>query len=163
MAVDALFSTSASAPVMPSGYTQKRRLGSVRNDGSGNLVGFVQRGDEFWWKDPPLDVDTNNSGSSAVLATLTVPTGVRVKAVVSAFVGDTGLYLSDPDISDEAPSSTTAPLAQIGESTGGTATACHGNAAVWTNTSAQIRRRSGADVACRLATLGWRDPRGRDA
>ena len=163
LAVDALFSTSVSAPVMPSGYTQKRRLGAVRNDGSGNLLAFVQRGEEFWWKDPPLDVDTNNSGSSAVLATLTVPTGLRVKAMVSAFVGDTGLYLSDPDINDEAPSSTAGPLAQIGESTGGTATACHGNAAVWTNTGAQIRRRSGADVACRLATLGWRDPRGRDA
>ena len=78
-------------------------------------------------------------------------------------MGDTGLYLSDPDINDEAPSATVGPLAQIGESTGGTATSCHGNASVWTNTSAQIRRRSGADVACRLATLGWRDPRGRDA
>ncbi|MHB1219245.1 MAG: hypothetical protein ACYC1L_13710 [Alphaproteobacteria bacterium] len=163
LTVDVLFSTSAASPTMPSGYTQKRRLGSVSNDGSGNLLAFVQRGDEFWWKDPPLDVDTANSGSSAVLATLSVPTGVRVKATVSAFVGDTGLYLSDPDINDEAPSSTAGPLAQIGESTGGTATACHGNAAVWTNTSAQIRRRSGADVACRLATLGWRDPRGRDA
>jgi hypothetical protein len=83
--------------------------------------------------------------------------------MVSAFVGDTSLYLSDPDINDEAPSSTAAPLAQIGESTGGTATNCHGNASVWTNASAQIRRRSGADVTCRLATLGWRDPRGRDA
>lgn len=162
LAVDALFSASAASPTMPSGYTQKRRLGAVRNDGSGNLLAFVQRGDEFWWKDPPLDVDTTNSGTGAVLAALTVPTGVRVKAMVSAFVGDTGLYLSDPDINDEAPSSTAGPLAQIGESTGGTATACHGNAAVWTNTSAQIRRRSGADVACRLATLGWRDPRGRD-
>lgn len=162
-AADALFSASAGAPTMPSGYTQKRRLGAVRNDGSGNLTAFVQRGEEFWWKDPPLDVDTNNSGTSAVLATLTVPGGLRVKAMVSAFVGDTGLYLSDPDINDETPSSTAAPLAQIGESTGGTATACHGNAAVWTNTSSQIRRRSGADVQCRLATLGWRDPRGRDA
>ncbi len=89
--------------------------------------------------------------------------GVRVKAVVSAFVGDTGLYLSDPDVNDEAPSQSAAPLAQIGESTGGTATSNHGHASVWTNTSAQIRRRSGADVACRIATLGWRDPRGRDA
>lgn len=162
-AVDALFSASVSSPAMPGGYSQKRRVGAIRTDGSGNILGFVQRDGEFWWKDPPLDVDTETPGTSAVLTALTVPTGVRVKAFVSAYVGDTGLYLSDPEVDDEAPSSSAAPLAQIGESTGGTATSVHGHAAVWTNTSARIRRRSGANVSCRIATLGWADARGRDA
>jgi hypothetical protein len=39
-----LLSTSNSSPTMPSGYTEKRRIGAVRNDSSSNLLRFVQFG-----------------------------------------------------------------------------------------------------------------------
>lgn len=38
----ALLSTSSTAPTMPSGYTHKRRVGVVRNDGSSNFRPFAQ-------------------------------------------------------------------------------------------------------------------------
>ncbi len=40
-----LLSASFTAPTMPSGYTKKRRVGSVRNLSTGNFQGFTQRGD----------------------------------------------------------------------------------------------------------------------
>lgn len=42
--VSSLFSTSATAPTMPSGYTFKMRVGWVRNDGSSNFLRFKQFG-----------------------------------------------------------------------------------------------------------------------
>ncbi len=40
--VASLLSTSATAPTMPSGYTYKALVGSVRNDASSNFIGFHQ-------------------------------------------------------------------------------------------------------------------------
>lgn len=41
----ALLSLSSTAPTMPSGYTHKRRVGSIYNNGSSHIVAFVQIGD----------------------------------------------------------------------------------------------------------------------
>lgn len=43
--VASLLSTSFSAPIMPAGYTKKRRVGAVRNDAASNFLPFMQRGD----------------------------------------------------------------------------------------------------------------------
>jgi len=40
--VAGLFSVSQSSPTMPSGYTKKRLVGCVRNDGSSNFLAFAQ-------------------------------------------------------------------------------------------------------------------------
>lgn len=169
--VDSLFSTSASAPTMPTGYTLKRRIGAVRTDGSGNLVAFTQDGDEILWTDPPLDVDATNPGTSAVTRALTVPTGIRVQAIVNlAIVNGTSTnahpYLSSLDVTDEAPSLTAGPLATI--MSDGTNVARHGIGPirVRTDTSALIRSRlagSNTNTILLIATLGWVDPRGRNA
>lgn len=45
--VAGLFSTSATAPTMPSGYDQKALVGVVRNDSSSNFIGFRQTG-KIW-------------------------------------------------------------------------------------------------------------------
>jgi hypothetical protein len=45
--VDALFSTSFTAPTMPGSYDRKRLIGAVYNDGSSNLLAFTQSGDYF--------------------------------------------------------------------------------------------------------------------
>src|SRR6266851_926625 len=52
--VDFLISTSASAPTMPANYTKKRRIGSFKTDGSGNIIAFTQVGDRFRWSVPVL-------------------------------------------------------------------------------------------------------------
>lgn len=156
--VDALFSTSADSPTMPGGYSYKRRIGAVRTDGSANVLGFTQNGNEFIWDTPPLDESlASGSTTSAVLVTLSVPTGLRVKAFCHVRAGDNAGYYSSPDSADLAPGSTIAPLSVM-ESFGGTATGVGAAVAVWTDTSARIRRRLQGNSASYIATLGWLDP-----
>jgi len=42
-----LFSTSSSSPTMPSGYTKKRLVGAVRNDGSSDFYSFKQINNDY--------------------------------------------------------------------------------------------------------------------
>lgn len=44
---DVLFSLSATAPTMPSGYNVRRRIGSFTTDGVNSIVRYVQNGDIF--------------------------------------------------------------------------------------------------------------------
>lgn len=164
--VDALFSVSATSPTMPANYTKKRRIGSILRE-AGAIVAFTQDGDYFRRTTSILDINTNNPGTSAVSATLSVPLGLTVHADVSVDVADGGagtdyiLYLSDLASTDSAPSHTVAPLGHIVNSSRANGT---GWARIRTNTSAQIRYRinaSSAAVTVRMATHGWMDTRGR--
>lgn len=169
--VDVLFSTSASAPTMPASYDYKRRIGSIVRSG-GALKAFVQDGDRFMWAAPVADIAAANPGTSAVTRTLTLPTGIRVKALVAVGANatsantdsPTGILLSDLSATDTVPDGGTglfsvdifvalAAQIQLG-----------GYAEVMTNTSAQIRSRiqgSAAGTTLIIGTLGWVDTRGR--
>ncbi len=83
--VDFLFSTSATAPTMPTGFTLKRRIGSILTDGSANIFPYTQINDVFMWDDPILD-STTTTGSASVTSTVVVrsPLGVSVRAILSA-------------------------------------------------------------------------------
>jgi hypothetical protein len=157
--VDALFSLSATAPTMPSGYTKKRRIGAIKTDGSSNILAFTHAGDLVQWATVPLDVDTLTPGTTAVLRTLSVPTGLSVVAIVNVVAKTLYVQLSDPAVTDQAPSATAAPLASHGSGIAGTTA---GQAIVRTNTSAQIRTRASSSDDLRIATVGWYDRRGRD-
>lgn len=163
--VDVLISLSATAPTMPTNYTERRRIGSGLTTGGGNWTSFTQDGDYFRLAASVLDVNTTNPGTAAVTATLgSVPTGVNVFANVNVniFLGTTAnilIHLSDLAANDEAPSQSAAPLAMNSGSTNNEGF----NVSIRTNTSAQIRYRlsaSGAADVMRIATLGWLDPRG---
>jgi len=163
--VDALFSTSASAPTMPASYNYKRRIGSIMRVG-GAIVTFVQTGDYFRRKASILDIDVSNPGTGAVTRTLSVPTGIKIKALMNlrlecgAGTG-TNCLLSDLDANDEAPSGTAAPLGNLNVPASGFQNIV---IEIMTNTSAQIRSRnnaSDANTLLRIATLGWEDTRGR--
>lgn len=166
--VDALFSTSPSAPTMPTNYDQKRRIGSILRE-SGSIVAFKQDGDTFHRVSLVTDVNTNNPGTSAITATLSVPTGIVVTAEIIPTIQNTDtanatfLLLTALDETDETPSSTlqtgmrTINLAG-GNSNWGVPMQCK------TNTSAQVRYRlsfSNANVTARILTRGWIDRRGR--
>jgi hypothetical protein len=169
--VDVCFSTSASSPTLPTNYTQYRRIGSGKTNGSAQWTKFVQDGDLFQWDAAVLDVDVTSPGTSAVSRTLSVPTGVNVMALFNYAAYDPtnanqiGAYFSDLAVSDQAPIATAAPLAS-GVSQGASAIGGLNRLDVRTNTSAQIRSRmttsSGTSVL-RIATLGWIDKRGKDA
>lgn len=44
-AAQGLLSTNATSPTLPTGFTHFRRVGWVRNNGSGNLLSFIQTGE----------------------------------------------------------------------------------------------------------------------
>lgn len=52
--VDGLLSTSSTSPVLPGGYVMKALVGSVRNDASGNFIGFSQHGYRGHYTSVPL-------------------------------------------------------------------------------------------------------------
>lgn len=62
--VDALFSTSATAPTMPTNYTKARRIGAVLTDATPDIIKFFQHGDNFYWDVPVQDYDQANPGTA---------------------------------------------------------------------------------------------------
>lgn len=165
--VDVVFSLNATSPALPTNYTQFRRIGSARTNGSSQWTRFFQDGDYFQWDVPVNDVSVTNPGTAAVLRTLSVPTGVRVQADIAAKTlhGTVGavLLLSDPTVADSVP--TAAGLFTF-DSSNFVSSAQSGRVSVFTNTSAQIRSRvnnSDANVFNAITTIGWRDSRGKDA
>jgi hypothetical protein len=160
--VDAVCSTSASAPALPTNYTKKRRIGSVRTDwsGTGSIYFFSQVGDRYTWatKTTTLDVTTATSGVIAVTATLSTPNGVQTLALLNLASGNTNcLYVSELAATDETPSFTVAPLSQTGCVGGGIS----GSTQVMTDTASSIRWRSDVNAAVRIVTTGYIDRRGQ--
>lgn len=172
--VDYLLSTSATAPAMPSGYTEKRRIGSIKTDGSSHIIAFSQVGDWFYWAASKQDMTTPLTNNTDTLITLSVPTGIRSVPFFRVFVetgtnGDvTGLRWCTPDLGPhDAVLNSTMEHAQIGS---------YGNAATttrfagaqdsqMTNLSAQlsfyINFSSDTLTAFGIDTYGWQDFRGK--
>lgn len=156
-------------PNFPSGYSY-RRIGSIVRV-SGAVKAFVQDGDRFSWAAPVADVSVANPGTSAVTRTLTVPTGIRVEAVLSVGGGGLsattespqGVLISDLAVPDAAPNSANFTFyADIGSAVifvlGVSQVRC------FTNTSGQVRsrlQRSATNTTLFINTYGWIDTRGR--
>jgi hypothetical protein len=162
--VDVLVSLSATSPSLPTNYSQFRRIGSIRTNGSSQWIKFVQDGDFFQWDTAVADVSATNPGASAVTRTLTVPNGVNVIAWVmtglSAGASGEAVYLSDLAVADVAASNSNATLVAAPNANAGV------QATVRTNTASQIRSRNaigGATEVLRITTFGWYDSRGRNA
>jgi hypothetical protein len=159
--VDVLFSTSASAPVLPANYTKKRRIGAARTDGSGNILPFLQIGEFFQAVAFPLV-----SGSISTSRSLfTVgPTGLKFVLRLAATIGGSGNlrgWVGSPDETDAAPSLTAVPLltvTNVGSSSGTPAT----QITALSNASGQIAARSDVSQTLYLQLIGWTDRRGRD-
>lgn len=110
-APDVVCSISPTTPTLPTGYTAKRRVGSIPVRSSA-FVQFSQSGAEFLLKGQKNDVPatTLNSGSRTCFA-LTVPTGIQVKAktAINFYTSPAQpqyLYISSPD-QDDIPASST--------------------------------------------------------
>lgn len=163
--VDAGFDTSVTASGIPSGYTSYRRIGSVMTDSSANITGFSQFGDEFLLKTPIFNL-TTNPGTSAVLETLSVPTGIQVLAnIVIQFMdltpGATALLyvVTSPDQDDIDPAGANRDGAVYTDAERNTMSRL-----IRTNTSGQIRTRvdqSNTDIKYGLTVHGWTDFRGK--
>lgn len=173
-AVDALISLSPTAPTLPSGFTLFRRIGAMKTNASAQWTKFIQDGDTFMWDVPVADVNAANPGTAAVTRTLTVPTGIRVRARISAGgygissdLGPGAIYISDLSLSDQAAAQGGAVSFQVtAGSTTSNSIAVMGQVVVLTNNAAQVRSRvqaSTANAGLVIDTNGWDDDRGRTA
>ena len=115
-------------------------------------------------------MNANNPETSADLRTLTVPLGVKVKAVMYVSIDDgtyqtsTNWLITDPDQSDSTPNFDNTTIRMVGFDDS-KARHTGTEAYVYTNTSSQVRSRASASTAdhfFRICTHGWIDPRGRN-
>lgn len=162
--VDALFSTSFDAPVMPAGYDQKRRIGAVKTDASANILAFLQTGDMFQYITPIKDADVSQT-TTAANRTLSVPAGQKVEVffdlIAQCSPGNTAL-VDDPDTTQAAaPGVNQYATFSNPDSSGGNLGMAQGHLRVLTNAAAQVRTDASTTSAIKIWTRGWIDPRGK--
>lgn len=164
--VDHIFSTTAAGPLMPSGYTYFRRIGSVVRV-SGAITLFDQHGDDFTLRTSVNDYNQGTPGTGPITITLaSLPTGIVVEANIIVSVGGqsgsiNGARMSALTSTDEAPGQSNCQVYFSNVANGVQSGQVSG---VFTNTAAQIRGRivssaTGAQLVVR--SQGWTDTRGR--
>lgn len=166
-AVDILTSTSVGAPVLPSGYTKKRRIGSIKTDGSSNMLQFSQVGDQFLWVAPVNEVNGVAVPTTVATITLTsVPTSVKVISLFAGVVSSAsggGAYLTFQSLDQPLVIGTPAGNTSIYAPTANTSAA--GELQIRTNTSAQINSGGGgtgvSGSVYYVNIKGWIDNRGK--
>lgn len=165
--VDVLFSASATSPTMPANYDRKRLIWSIIRT-SGAILPFTQRLDECFWKTPKGDLSAAPT-TSTINRTLTVPTGLSVKAKFNAWYLNAGtasasgqVYFSCPqDVDDVGASGTLFSLAGL---IIGSSFSASGTFDVYTNVVGEIRSNanvSDASTILRITTVGFTHSRGR--
>lgn len=163
--VDVLCSTSASNPLMPTNYTARRRLGSIKTDGSAHIVPFTQDGSTVWWTTPTLDVNTSLSDTSTHLETLNVPVGVKTAPLCSYAISGTGnaTCLFSPDTVAGSCSTTnpfsSAPGFSALSTTSTNAPVNSGCPYLTTNTASQVTAEMALSTTTTIAvaTQGWKE------
>jgi len=81
---DALFSTSVSAPVVPTGYSSLGRVGSVVTNASGVIYKFTQFGNDVIYEAQQSGYSTTLSVPKAVTTFPGVPQGISVDLILIA-------------------------------------------------------------------------------
>jgi hypothetical protein len=147
-----------------SGYIYARRIASIKRESSA-IIAFSQRGNTFLRKVVARDATDTAATASSSLLPLSVPVGPQFDVLFSAGLRTNSavLFLSSPDETDQAASSTGAlSYRNLPDSSGETAVISP-HYPLRTDRSAQIRVMASGAVTFDLATRGWIDSRGRDA
>jgi hypothetical protein len=149
-AIDAGFDTSLDAANRPAGYGAYRRIGSVRTDANGTILGFINVGAVFRWKVPTIDISVTSIASSTPYV-IKVPTGVQVlaKVGIQGSGGDYPYYASEVDVGGIPASMYYGVLTGSTDDRGGQ------DHQIITNASGQILLKSAASSAFNVSTLGW--------
>lgn len=160
--VDVGFDTSLTAANLltdASDYTLYRRIGSVKTDGTANILGFVQTGDRFDWHAPVQDVANTGDQTAEQTVALSVPSGVIVHAYgnVSILTSSGAIWLYHMDVTSATPLINGVP--------GTTLTGDASDGGLWdviTNASRQIHyRTNAAAIDVYIRTTGYDDFRGK--
>jgi hypothetical protein len=155
--VDILVSASATTPTLPANYTKRRRIGSMKTDGTGQWIRFSQVGSMFLWYTDALDVNNGTIGTTAISVTISTPPGVRMLALLRLAITNTtagaAVRVSSLDVSDQTPASGNSNLAvQVAS------TFMFAEIDEVTNTTSQVRMRSsGSGTTYYVNTKGWVD------
>lgn len=156
---DILFSTSLTAPTLPSGYAGFRFLESIKTDSSGNIIRFRQIGDEMLYLTPIIDVTATVNQTSQTF-TISTPLGRRVIARVniSMVSGDNGMFVRSPEFTDQASGlNTPAYLGGITMASGSAPDFSGNEVNTPTNASSQVALRCYSNsTAVVLVTYGWK-------
>jgi hypothetical protein len=158
-----LASLSPTAPSMPADYVYKRRLGSWKTDGSGNLCAIRQSGNKFVWPVQTNDYVGTNPGTAAILASLNVPSGVQIEAILSFYLQANDGVRRGALVTSPLDTDTVADAGFQSSISAGTPTVGGSSQAEFrrdTNTSRQVRFRldgSGANTNVIISTVGWID------
>lgn len=169
--IDVLFSLSPTTPTMPSGYTQKRRIGyAIRVAGA--LRQFTMNGDRVDFKTLTLDYSTTTLGTSVVTVNLNATQNcipANTYAILNVYLersaATASVYIYPTSASDQAPSDTLAPLStfELGVS-GSPVVLGTQQIDVAADASSQIKVvASSISTTLRLSTRGYIDTRGRFA
>lgn len=162
---DVLFSTSATAPTMPTNYDYKVYIGSIIRE-SGAIIGFTQNINRVVVKAPGLSFTADNGdlATARVAKTLAgIPTGVVVGANVTTKLTDltpTGDRLLRVSALTETDATTTVTNSthQTVPTDGTLDEVVYQTFQVFTNTSGQIGFRTSAsdlDLYVSCITRGW--------
>jgi hypothetical protein len=159
--IDYGFDTSIIAANRPAGWTYYRKIGVGRTNSSSNFIlsQWIRGGNslEVNYLTPIQDISDTADNSSAILRTLSVATGVKVKAniVVTILIGAGNVlcYVSDPDTTDLAPATATGiyqlSVANIGFGVG------HAELYINTDTSGRVRTRAASTGTVKILTKGY--------
>lgn len=166
-----VFASTSLTPTFPTGYaTYYRRIFSVNTDGSGNPIPYTAiecegGGTVNWLMTQVLDVTTTAQGTTKIMYTLTVPSGIKVAPLYRAtgpLSGATAILLTSGDETDVLPVVVSnvpwsvAPGADIVTNSVGLTVSRDG--LLTTNTSGQIGARgSAASLHFYFVTRGFRD------
>lgn len=160
------FASTSLSPTLPTGFTQKRRIGSMYWNGS-TIIGFVQIGDTFRFKSTPGGVELDTSTPATTPTTLGlayVPTGLVVGAILGVRIcanaqTDSVQISSLAENASEPDYISAWPLASLG---GNGSAVIAELPPVHTNTSGQIRYETiNGTAKLVIATRGWVDYRGK--
>lgn len=163
-AVDVLFSLSGTSPVLPSGYTVKRRIAWILTDGSANIVQYTQYGDDFTFATGIADVSTT-IGTTAVLYTLSVPpfnansSVTYAKIIVNGGNTSSNFFISvtSPFMNDVAATNFNSQIVIEFPTTSGRTS---GSLVILTKNRQVRARASIAGQTLNIGTIGWIDSRG---
>jgi hypothetical protein len=91
---DAIFSTNASAPSLPSGYTRYKRAGAIYTNSSGNITVFDQVGNKFIYQTLIQDYSIIPASTTKTDVTTTVPPNTfGIYSFLVTTVGDQLFYI----------------------------------------------------------------------
>ncbi|RTM13897.1 MAG: hypothetical protein EKK33_08980 [Bradyrhizobiaceae bacterium] len=160
--VDVTFSTSASAPTLPTNYTLYRRIGAGRTNGSSQWTAFTQTGNEFFWSAPVTDQNVAG-GTPSGSYTVSVPSGVPITARMlmnyrSTNVGSTVLWYA---ASVTGSQSVNSPTGNITSATVVSGVDSFFSSSILTlNGQITASSNGSGSIVWSIVTIGWIDSRG---